>query len=90
MSTNPAPFLRSLHQAFDPDASGAWAQDAVVIVRSLLPDLSSSSAVAQEGFQEALMALRDALDAFQPDNPEANAFELCDRIADVLEYFAQD
>lgn len=32
------------------------------------------------------MALRDVLESFDPNDPERVAFELCDRLTDILEF----
>ena len=77
--------LREIHACFQAHQAGEWATAALPVVKAALPHLSSSAALTDEGFPDALMALRDAIDAYDPNAPERHAFELCDRLADVLE-----
>ena len=78
--------LKALHECFDAEQAGAWALAALPLLRHALPTLSSHSLLAQEGFSEAVMGLRDQVIGFQEADPEAAAFELCDRLADVLDF----
>ena len=77
--------LRDVQSCFSSDRAGPWAVAAAPMISSALPHLSASTAVADDGFTDALMALCDVLDALDVADPEKLAFELCDRLTDVLE-----
>ena len=84
MHTNLA-LLKEIHECFSSEEAGAWAAAAVPMITSALPHLGAASGIAEDGFAEAMDLLRDVLDAYDEDDPEATAFEICDRLADVLE-----
>lgn len=59
-------------------------------ITAALPHLASGQWASAEGFAQALMALRDVLDGFDPANPGGMAFELYDGLADVLEFVPRE
>lgn len=77
--------LREIHACFSPEEAGSWAEAAKPMITKALPHLSSVAAISKDGFTESLELLRDILDSHDPKDPEATAFEMCDRLADVLE-----
>lgn len=81
--------LKEILACFSSEQAEAWAVAAAPSITSSLPHLASGQWASQEGFSEALLALRDVLDAFDPTNPEAKAFELCDSLTEVLEFITE-
>ena len=77
--------LKEIHECFSPQQAGTWAVAAERTIRAALPFLASCPASSEDGFPEALLALRDVLDRFNPNDPEVVAFELCDRLMDVFD-----
>lgn len=77
--------LKEIHAFFSPEEAGSWAEAAKPMITRALPHLSSVAAISKEGFTEALDLLRDILDSHDPEDPESTAYEMCDRLADVLE-----
>ena len=77
--------LKEIHGCFEAEQAGAWANAVVPAIQRAAPHLASCSAVAGDGFAEALMALHETLDKFDESDPESTAFEICDRLADVLD-----
>ena len=80
--------LKEIHSCFSSEQAGAWAVAAEGSIRSALPALASCPAASEDGFAESLLALRDVLDRFNPNDPEVVAFELCDSLADVLDFIS--
>lgn len=78
--------LKEILACFSTDQAEAWAVAAAPSITSSLPHLASGQWASQEGFAEALLSLRDVLDSFDPVNPEAKAFELCDGLTGVLDF----
>lgn len=89
MHTNLA-LLKEIHGCFSSEEAGAWAAAAVPMINSALPHLAAATAISQDGFSEAMDLLRDILDAYDENDPESTAFEICDRLADVLELLPED
>lgn len=77
--------LKEIHGCFEAEQAAAWARAVVPVILRSAPHLASCSAMAGDGFAEALMALHATLDKFDEDDPESTAFEICDRLADVLD-----
>ena len=77
--------LKEIHGCFSSEEAGAWAAAAVPMILHALPQLGAASAIAQDGFMEAMDLLRDILDSYDENDPDSTAFEICDRLADVLD-----
>lgn len=82
--------LQDIHKCFSENQAGAWALAACPIIQSSLPYLSSHQAMAMDGFSESVMGLREVLESLSPEDPDKVSFELCDRLADVLDFLAED
>lgn len=82
--------LQEILGCFSQEQAEAWAVAATPSITASLPHLASGQWASDEGFAQALMALRDVLDAFDLANPGGMAFELYDGLAEVLEFVPQD
>ena len=81
--------LKEIHACFSAEQAEAWAVAALPSIVAALPHLASAPIHDSEGFPEVVMVLRDTLDLFNIQDPGALAFELYDRLSDVLDFIPE-
>lgn len=81
--------LKEIHACFSTEQAEAWAVAAFPSIVAALPHLASFPVRDNDGFPEVVMILRDTLDLFNVQDPGALAFELYDRLSDVLDFISE-